>query len=72
MSSAAETDPADDPSECCLSRPQRTRLDLAAEDLARARRTDLATLDPASLVLLVERLRGSLDDVVRLVDELTR
>lgn len=72
MPAAAETDPSDETTGLHLSRPQRTRLSLAAEDLERVRRTDLAALDPASLVLLVERLRGSLDDVVRMVGELTQ
>lgn len=69
---ASEVDLSEDPAGPHLSRPQSTRLSMAADDLDRARQADLATLDPAALVFLVERLRGSLDDVVRLVDELTQ
>lgn len=65
----AHDEPAD-PARPRLTRPQLTRLDLAQRDLSAARTTDLAELEAASLILLVERLRGTLDDVVRLVEEL--
>jgi hypothetical protein len=61
-----------DPERPRHSRPQLTRLELAGHDLAQAREADLAAMDPATLILLVERLRGTLDDVVRLVDELAQ
>lgn len=49
-----------------------TRVEMATRDLEEARQADLASMDPAVLVLMVERLRGSLDDVLRLVSELNR
>jgi hypothetical protein len=45
-------------------------LTLAQRDLDTARTADLATEDLPGLVLLVERLRGGLDDALRLIDEL--
>ncbi|MFB7285414.1 hypothetical protein [Actinacidiphila glaucinigra] len=50
---------------------RRARLSLARQDLDSARDAKLDSMDVAGLVLLVERLRGSLDDVIRLVDEVT-
>lgn len=50
-----------------LTDAQRTRIDFARHDPARCE--DVARLDPASLILLVERLRGRLDDILRLLDE---
>lgn len=55
-----------------LSRPQLTRLNIAQRDLAEARAADLVGMESAALILLIERLRGTLDDAVRLVDELSR
>lgn len=52
-----------------LTQVQLSRLALAERDLREARGADLAVLGPAELILLVERLRGSLHDVIRLVDE---
>ncbi|NED75294.1 hypothetical protein G3I51_23820 [Streptomyces sp. SID9944] len=52
-----------------LTDSQRTRIDYARRDLENARADDLARLEPASLVLLVERLRRRLDDVLQVVDE---
>ncbi|MEV8479157.1 hypothetical protein [Streptomyces sp. NPDC051173] len=54
-----------------MTREQGTRLFLASHDLEEARAADLAELDVMSLIVLVERLRGSLDDIIRLVAELT-
>lgn len=54
-----------------LTRDQLTRLSLIDSDLNQARIADLAELDPAALILLVERLRGSLDDAVHLIGELS-
>ncbi|MFJ4990089.1 hypothetical protein ACIP9H_40615 [Streptomyces sp. NPDC088732] len=44
---------------------------MAEQDADAARKADLVAMDPASLVILVEQLRGTLDDLVRLVGELT-
>ncbi|MEV6673648.1 hypothetical protein [Streptomyces sp. NPDC051162] len=52
-----------------MTREQGTRLFLASHDLEEARAADLAELDVMSLIVLVERLRGSLDDIIRLVAE---
>lgn len=52
-----------------LSDLQRSRIDFARRDLEYARSEDLAQLDAASLILMVERLRGRLGDVLDLVDE---
>ncbi|AQS70827.1 MULTISPECIES: hypothetical protein [Streptomyces] len=50
---------------------QYARIDYARRDLDSARAEDLAQLDAAGLILMVERLRGRLGDVLDLVDELT-
>ncbi|WP_217553087.1 hypothetical protein [Streptomyces sp. GbtcB6] len=50
---------------------QRVRVHFARADLQRSRVTDLAELDEAHLILLVERLRGRLDDVLAVLDEMT-
>lgn len=50
---------------------QRTRIDFARRDLEYARSEDLAQLDDAGLILLIERLRGRLGDVLDLVDEIS-
>lgn len=60
-----------DPARPCLDRPRLTRLALARRDLDDAHTADLATMDAASLVLLITRLRESLDDVLALVGEIT-
>ena len=52
-----------------LTDEQRSRIAFARRDLDEARTADLAELPGASLILLVERLRGRLDDVLQLVDE---
>jgi hypothetical protein len=62
------------PSEPLPARPQltpqqRSRLAGAREDLATARTTDLLSLTPASTILLIERLRSRLDDMIRLINE---
>jgi hypothetical protein len=54
-----------------LTNSQATRADFARRDLDFARSEDLAQLDAARLILLVERLRGRLADVLDLVDEMT-
>ena len=50
---------------------QRARIDFARRDLDDAHGRDLAQLDAARLVLIVERLRGRLHDVLEVVDEIT-
>lgn len=55
-----------------LTPTQATRIDFARSDLDSARTEDLARLPPASLILIVERLRGRLDDMLHLVDEITQ
>jgi hypothetical protein len=49
---------------------QRTRVDYARRDYEYARSEDLAQLDAAGLILLVETLRGRLDDMLNLVEEI--
>jgi hypothetical protein len=51
-----------------LTNSQRSRLDFARHDLARSE--GVAQLDEGGLILLVERLRQRLDDMVSLVDEI--
>lgn len=51
-----------------LSDTQRTTVEFARRDLTDARAADLATLPAASLILLIERLRGRLDEVLDLLD----
>jgi hypothetical protein len=50
---------------------QRSRIDFARRDLDYARSEDLAQLPTAGLILLVERLRGRLGDMLDLIDETT-
>jgi hypothetical protein len=50
---------------------QFSRIDFARRDLESARATDLAQLDAGGLILVVERLRGRLTDMLDLVDEVT-
>jgi hypothetical protein len=54
-----------------LTASQQTRLDFARRDLDKARTEDLAALETDSLILLVERLRNRLSDVLDVVDEAT-
>jgi hypothetical protein len=49
---------------------QRTRIDFARRDLEAARAADLGRLDAAGLILVVEKLRGRLHDVLTVVDEI--
>lgn len=50
---------------------QYARIDYARRDLEYARAEELAHLDPAGLILVIERLRGRLYDMLDLVDEVT-
>jgi hypothetical protein len=52
-----------------LDDSQRTRLEFARRDLDEIRTADLAALDAADLILLIERLRARLDDALRIIDE---
>lgn len=63
--------PPPDPELSRLTRDQLTRLALITADLDQARAADLAALEASAHILMIERLRGSLDDAVRLIDELT-
>jgi len=54
-----------------LSPMQRARVDFAAADFQRVRALDLAAMDDAQLILLVERLRRRLDDVLDVLDEVS-
>lgn len=58
------------PNDRPLTDAQRTTLLFARRDLDEARAADLATLPAASLILLVERLRGRLDEVLAVATEL--
>ncbi|MEU1443024.1 hypothetical protein [Streptomyces mirabilis] len=57
------------PAAARLTASQATRIDFARREWKCARGEDLACLDPAGLILLVERLRGRLGDVLDLVTE---
>lgn len=50
---------------------QRSRIDFARRDLESARAEDLGQLPQAGLILLVERMRGRLDDMLKLIEEAT-
>ncbi|WP_327671799.1 MULTISPECIES: hypothetical protein [unclassified Streptomyces] len=57
---------ADSPS---LSPVQKARIDFARRDLEFARAEDLGQIPAGGLILMIERLRTRLDDILRLVDE---
>lgn len=50
---------------------QYARIDYARRDLEYARAEELAHLDAAGLILVIERLRGRLYDMLDLVGEVT-
>lgn len=52
-----------------LTDVQRDRIDFARRDLDSARAENLEQLEAAGLILMVERLRGRLSDVLDLIDE---
>lgn len=54
-----------------LAPAQQTVIDFARRDLNEARAADLASIDEARLILLVERLRNRLDAVLDVLDEAT-
>ncbi|MFE9296295.1 hypothetical protein [Streptomyces niveus] len=51
-----------------LTDMQSLAVEFAREDLNAARAANLAELSDASLILMVERLRGRLDDMLRLIE----
>jgi hypothetical protein len=53
-----------------LTDVQSSRVDFARRDLEYARSENLAQLDAAGLILIVERLRGRLVDMLDLVEEI--
>lgn len=55
-----------------LTHVQRDRLGYARQDLEAAQGADLPQLDQAGLILLIARLCTRLDDILSLVDELSR
>jgi len=65
------TDEPSPPPSGHLTATQAARVDFARRDLEYARAEDLAQLPPDGLILLVEKLRGRLDDILTLVDEVT-
>lgn len=52
-----------------LTEGQKTRIEFARHALDAARAEDLSRLDAAGLILLVERLRGRLGDILDLITE---
>ncbi|PNG20315.1 hypothetical protein [Streptomyces cahuitamycinicus] len=52
-----------------LTDVQRSRIDFARRDLDYARSEDLAQLPTAGHILMIERLRTRLDDILQLIDE---
>lgn len=54
-----------------LTTTQQSRVDFARRELDEARAADLASMPASALIMQVERLRGRLDDLITLVDELT-
>lgn len=53
-----------------LTPTQAARRDFARDDPARTE--DLSRMQPDGLILTVERLRGRLDDMLHLIDEVTQ
>ncbi|WP_019054964.1 hypothetical protein [Streptomyces prunicolor] len=52
-----------------LTPTQQSIVDFARRDLATARSSDLGSIEAASLILLVERMRHRLDSVLEVIDE---
>lgn len=52
-----------------LTSEQLTRVDLARRDLENSKTANVAQMEPAALVLIIERLRNRLDDVLHVIDE---
>ncbi len=64
-------DQAPAPGQTTLTNLQASRVDFARRDWEYARSEDLGQLEAASLILMVERLRGRLGDMLDLVQEVT-
>lgn len=54
-----------------LTPAQASRTDFARQGLEEARAAELATLEGHRLILIIERLKDNLDDMLHLVDEIT-
>lgn len=52
-----------------LTNEQRARIDFARRDLETARAADLGALQADGLILVIERLRGRLGDMLDLITE---
>lgn len=52
-----------------LTAEQFTRVAFARRDLESSTTTNLAQMEPAALILMIERLRNRLDDVLHVIDE---
>ncbi|MFF4369607.1 hypothetical protein [Streptomyces sp. NPDC001594] len=61
-----------EPSRTALTLTQRARVGSANRVLASSRIADLAALDGAASILMIESLRSALDDALRLLDEATQ
>jgi len=55
-----------------LTNLQRDRIDFARRDHESTRAEDLAQLDEAGLILVIERLRRRLDDTLQILHEVTQ
>jgi hypothetical protein len=58
------------PGPLTLTDIQQARVDFARRDAESTHAEDLAQLDAAALILVIEKLRRRLDDTLQLVDEL--
>lgn len=62
--------PAPSP-QCTLTDAQAARIDYARRDNEYARAENLSQLPTEGLILLTERLRGRLDDLLQVIDEIS-
>lgn len=60
------------PGQPSLTNQQAARLDFATRDYEYARSEDLAQLEADGLILLIERLRRRLGDMLDLVGEISK
>ncbi|NJP70059.1 hypothetical protein [Streptomyces sp. C1-2] len=61
-----------EPEPSSLTALQRTRIDYARRDLENARAEELTQLPPSGLILMIERLRHRLGDMLDLMTEVHR
>ncbi|MFD3517687.1 hypothetical protein [Streptomyces sp. NPDC058657] len=54
-----------------LTESQHSRVAFARADLGEARAADLTELGDHGLILLIERMRNRLDDMLMLIDEIS-